>query len=508
MPAAPAGLPSILDGGPAPAIDRPDLTELLVRAATGTGSVTFIDADGTESTLSYPKLLAEAAHLLGGLRAAGASAGDRVALVGENRDLIIGFWACVLGGFVAAPGADTGCRWTVGSVGELRAAVPDHDWHAGGRDDIVLLTRTAGSSGPPKPVALSQEHILARTAATIQDNDLDSAAVTFNWMPLDHVGGLVMFHVRDVWLGCVQVHADRTWIMGEATRWLDAIERHRATVTWATTSALEMIGTAAAASGRSWDLSRLDLVMNGGEPVRARTLIGFRGVLAPFGLPATALRPGWGMTETCGGVVDHRLDVTELRAGFRFVPVGRPHPGIAVRVVDDHDEIVPAGTIGRLQVRGPSVATGPGWLDTADLAYVRGGLVTVTGSAADALWLDGALHHAHELETTLAELPFVHKGLVGAGLVNGELAVAYHHDDSMCELQAATEIQATIRAKHGLAVQRIVVVPPEAFPKTRTGKPQRSRLRELLGSGLPSDAPEAISGDRAAGEPAHGGQPS
>jgi acyl-CoA synthetase (AMP-forming)/AMP-acid ligase II len=208
------------------------------------------------------------------------------------------------------------------------------------------------------------------------------------------------------------------------------------------------------------------------------------------------------MTETCGGVVDHRLDVTELRAGFRFVPVGRPHPGIAVRVVDDQGAVVPAGTIGRLQVRGPSVASGAGWLDTADLAYVRDGLVTVTGSAADALWLDGALHHAHELETTLSELPFVHKGLVGAGLVNGELAVAYHHDDSMCERQAATEIQAAIRARHGLAVHRVVVVPAEAFPKTRTGKPQRSRLRELLGSRVPSGSLEATSGDRAIGEPA------
>ncbi|MGH3756173.1 AMP-binding protein [Actinophytocola sp.] len=508
MPTAPARPPSILDGGPAPSIDRPDLTELLVRAATGTGSVRFIDADGTESTLSYPKLLAEAAHVLGGLRTAGAHAGDRVALVGENRDLIVGFWACVLGGFVAAPGAVTGCRWTVGSIDELRAADPDLDWHVGGRDDVVLLTRTAGSSGPPKPVSLSHEQILARTAATIEDNGLDSNAVTFNWMPLDHVGGLVMFHVRDVWLGCVQVHADRSWVMREPTRWLDAVDRHRATVTWATTSALEMIGSAVAATGRSWDLSRLGYLMNGGEPVRARTLIGFRAVLAPFGLPTTALRPGWGMTETCGGVVDHRLDVTELRAGFRFVPVGRPHPGIAVRVVDDHGAIVPTGTIGRLQVRGPSVASGAGWLDTADLASVRDGLLTVTGSAADALWLGGALHHAHELEATLAELPFVHKGLVGAGLVNGELAVAYHHDDSMCELQAATEIQAAIRAKYGLAVRRVVVVPSEEFPKTRTGKPQRSRLRELLGSGVPSGSHEATSGDRATGEPGHGGQPS
>ena len=492
----PAERPSTLDGGPAPSIDRPDLTELLVRAATGSGAVRFIDADGAESTLSYPKLLAEAAHVLGGLRAAGAQKGDRVALAGGNRDLIIGFWACVLGGFVAAPGADTGCRWTVGSVDEMRAAAPDNDWHEGGRADIVLLTRTAGSSGPPKPVELSQEHILARTAATVQDNrnDFDSTTVSFNWMPLDHVGGLVMFHVRDVWLGCTQVHADRSWVMREPTRWLDALERHRATVTWATTSALDMIGTAAAASGRSWDLSRLHCVMNGGEPIRARTLIGFRNVLAPFGLPTTALRPGWGMTETCGGVIDYRVYVTELRAGSRFVPVGPPHPGIAVRVVDDAGEIVPAGTIGTMQVRGPSVASGPGWLDTADLAYVRDGLVTVTGSAADALWIDGALHHAHELETTLTELPFVHKGLVGAGMADGALAVAYHHDDSICELQAATEIQAAIRARHGLTVDRVVVVPPDAFPKTRTGKPQRSRLRELLGSGITPDPHEATTG--------------
>src|SRR5690349_7604070 len=97
---------SVIDGGPAPALDVPTLADLLPRAASrnrGT-AVHLITADGVTTSLSYSDLLDAASRVLGGLRLAGVRTGDRVVLhLRDNRDFLPAFWACVLGGFIAVP---------------------------------------------------------------------------------------------------------------------------------------------------------------------------------------------------------------------------------------------------------------------------------------------------------------------------------------------------------------------------------------------------------------------
>ncbi|GAA3039713.1 AMP-binding protein [Actinokineospora globicatena] len=490
---------SVIHGGPSPRLDAHGLGEVLTRAAArsiGT-AVVFIAADGTESRLSYADLLDAASRVLGGLRRAGVRVGERVVVhQADNRELVTAFWACVLGGFVAVPtgSAPTGLgpeyRWLVsdeplprgprwvGPVSALVEGPPDKDWVQAELDDTVLLTTTAGSSGAPKAVPLTNRNVLSRSAATIEDNGLDEHAVTFNSMPLDHVGGLVMFHLRDTHLACTQVHAHRLWITADPARWLDIADRFGVTAAWGTTSALEAVAERAGTG--TWDLSGLRYVMNGGEPVRAATIRRFTAALAPFGLPATAVRPGWGMSETSAGVIDHRVDPGALADP---VPVGRPHAGISVRVVDDNG-VVAIGTEGRMQVRGDSVTPGyvdgtatpfteDGWLDTGDIAVVRDGSLVITGTTAGALRVGGAVHHASAIEATVSEVPGARKGSVGAttGVDGLVLFVEGAPDEGV--------VRSRVREAHGLAPSRVVYLADGEFPKTRTGKPRRAALAEL-----------------------------
>ena len=115
------------------------------------------------------------------------------------------------------------------------------------------------------------------------------------------------------------------------------------------------------------------------------------------------MRPGWGMSETSSGVVDHRMDLSSVDDSDRYVPVGKPHPGVEVRVVDDSDQVLPTGNLGHLQVRGTPVFsgyvnsptlnkqsfTGDGWFRTGDMAVVHAGALTVTGSADDLITQGG-----------------------------------------------------------------------------------------------------------------------
>lgn len=532
---------ALLDGGPVPAPECGTLGNALVRAALAPGSqgLCFVGADGGEKRWSYARLLQEAARTLAGMREAGVRPGERVVLhIADESELLAVFWACVLGGFVpllvgtgatpaardAAPGlldavwkrygrprvvtgrgqpvlavtrAHPGwARSWLGHPRRLRAADPDHHRYPARPDDLAALLLTSGSTGVPKAVMLTHRNILSRSAATARANGLSEATRTVNWMPLDHAGGLLLFHVRDVYLGAYQVHARLDWVLADPLRWLALVDRHRACTTWAPNFAFSLVNDQAhRLSGRDWDLSCLRYLMNGGEPVHTSVVGRFMELLTPLRLPGDAMFPGWGMSETAAGVVDCRLSDLDTADG-RYVPVGRPQPGTVVRCVDDRGEVVPAGTVGHLQVSGPSVTLGylddaehtrdsftaDGWFRTGDLAFVQDGLLTVTGRADDLVECGGVRCHSHEIEAAVEELDFVTPSHTVACPVTGtageELAVFYHPRPGTAQGVAEAAIRARVADRLGLHIARVVAVSPGDVPRTGIGKLRRSRMRQ------------------------------
>ncbi|WP_371572191.1 AMP-binding protein [Streptomyces sp. NBC_01314] len=531
---------SLLDGGPAPRPKCATLGTALLRAAAASGArgLCFIGTDGGETRWSYGRLLREAGRLTAGMRAAGVRPGDRVIVhVAHQPDLLATFWACVLGGFVPLPvgtGATPAARaaapglldavwhrygrpytvtgpdqplaartrthpgWATSWLGhphQLRAEHPEHRRHPSRPDDLAVLLLTSGSTSTPKAVMLTHHNILSRSAATARAGGLGATTRTLNWMPLDHAGGLLLFHLRDVFLGAHQVHARPELVLADPLRWLTLAGRHRACTTWAPNFALSLVNDQAhRLPGQDWDLSGLRRIMNGGQAVHAPVVRRFMELLAPFRLPPDAMFPGWGMSETASGVVDCRL--SDLDGGHtRYVPAGRPQPGTAVRCVDERDEPVPAGTLGHLQVHGASVTRGylddldhtrraftaDGWFRTGDLAFVEDGVLTVTGRADDLIERAGVRCHSHEIEAAVEELDFVAPTHTVACPVTGpekeELAVFYHPRPGTPRTRAAALIRAQVTDRLGLHIDQVVPVRAQDVPRTGIGKLRRSRMR-------------------------------
>ncbi|WP_309111298.1 AMP-binding protein [Saccharothrix sp.] len=516
---------SMVDGGPLPEPVCRDLVEVLRRAAAaGTGGIVHIGPDG-EETWSYQDLLADAARVLTGLRAAGVHPGDKVVMQVERApNLLAAFWACVLGGFVPVPvttspppnsaydaaGLLAGVwgmldgAWVladrefptsyVGDVDSLRANAPATEFHRPDPDSPAVLLLTSGSTGLPKAVTLTHRNIVSRSAAAAAVRGLTSANRTFNWMPLDHVGGLVMFHARDTYLGCRQVHAPISWVLQDPLRWLDVISAHRCDTTWAPNFAFGLVvDRADRIAGKSWDLSRLGYIMNGGEPIKPRVANRFLSLLAPFGLPSTAMHPGWGMSETTAGVVDC-VYPAGMDEDTRFIPVGVPHPGLSLRVVDEAGEVVPEGVEGRLHVTGLPITPGyynnpeqnaqsfsaDGWFKTGDLAYVRNGVLTVTGRVDDVVEIDGVGYFGHEIEAVVEELPFVAPSYTVACPVNGDLVIFYVPRSGTGSDAEAWRIVDHVSTRMSVPVRRVVAVTADQVPKTGIGKLRRSALAATL----------------------------
>ncbi|OXS37209.1 non-ribosomal peptide synthetase [Streptomyces sp. XY006] len=558
-PAAPAVRPEPAGAVPAvsegPALAEPSVpswAEALRRAAAlDRGDIVHVHADGSEHRRTYASLIPEASRVLAGLRRAGLRPGDQVILQCDvTEDFLAVLWGCVLGGFVAVPltvpasydtpsaaltklegiwrmlgrpwivcsaGRETGLRavaarqnWPgprITTADALREAPEDHDWHPADPDDLLLMLMTSGSTGLPKAVRLTHRNVLTRSAATEQMNGLGADDVSLNWIPLDHVTGVVMFHLRDVYLGCRQIHAPTSWILQDPLRWMDLADRHRVTVTWAPNFAFGLLAEQSGRfTGRTWDLSPMRLVMNAGEVVVASAARGFLHTLRPFGLPQDVMHPGWGMSETCSVVTDAVLPAEPVPGEGTFVSCGRPYPGFAMRIVDEQGTVLPEGEAGRFQVRGTSVTGGyhdnpaanaeaftdDGWFDTGDLAFLRDGELYITGRAKDVIIVNGVNHYSHEIEACVEELPYAERSFTAAVAVRtdpssptDELALFLHltPDASADPARALREIAGKVTREIGVSPAFLIPVARDAVPKTEIGKIQRTRLRKAFEAG-------------------------
>jgi acyl-CoA synthetase (AMP-forming)/AMP-acid ligase II/NAD(P)-dependent dehydrogenase (short-subunit alcohol dehydrogenase family)/acyl carrier protein len=531
----------------------PTLQKALKRAAEAkpVRDIICVEAEGREIIHTYQELLEDAERILAGLRSLKLRPGDKVIFqLDRNQDFLPAFWGCVLGGFIPAPISIAptyvelnstisklhhswemlenptiltreGLLGNVRNVAELlnlenfrveaieqiRAAAPDRDWHESQPDDTCLILLTSGSTGLPKGVLQSHQSLMNRSAATAQLNHFDETDIYLNWFPLDHVGGIVMYHLMALFTGARQIHAPTEVILEEPLKWLDLIERYRATVTWAPNFAFGLINDREKQLElRRWDLSCMKFILNGGEAIVPRTTRKFLQLLAKHGLPAEAMHPAWGMSETCSGVTfSDRCSLDTLGDEQSFVEVGTPIPDVAIRIVDGQDRTLEEGQIGRLQVTGPPVTTGyyknpelnrecfsaDGWFNTGDLGVLQDGRLTITGRAKDVIIVNGLNFYSHEVEAVVEEVEGVEVSFTAACPVRvgekntDQLAIFFHTQQKGWPdvLRLAKSIREMLVRKMGVKAEFLIPLSQEEIPKTAIGKIQRSKLRERFESG-------------------------
>jgi non-ribosomal peptide synthase protein (TIGR01720 family) len=544
-----------------PSTEPPDdtLADRLRHAASTDSGILMVDSTGAERELSYRELLHDAARMASYLRAQGLGAGDELIVHCQDpADLFGGIWACVLAGVLAVPitpaspydapgnpmwhllGPDTMLTRTVvlttseqamdtaAALAErgLRARLlliddarghdplPDSDWTPGTHAFLLL---TSGSTGAPKGVPLSHRNLVS-LADAVGSEFAFGAETSLNWLAVDHVGGLVQHHVRDLCLANRQIHVDTSYILAKPTRMLDLLDRHHATLAWQANFGFTMLNERAAEiSEGSWDLSAVKLWENGGEAVTHDSNQRFLTLLAPHGLRPDVVKPVFGMTETSSAVIashalirgrhdnvhwlaDTSLDHPVVRTlpgnGGSFVEVGKPMKGIAVRVVDAAGQTCPEGVTGRIEVSGPQVFDGyyrnpeataeafttDGWLRMGDCGFMAGGNLVVTGREKDIIIVNGRNVAARALENAIEAVPAVRAGCCAAISVRRPEAVT---DDLVVFFSSAAgttadpaAIEAALLAEFGLRPIALLELDPEQWPRTAIGKIRKPPLAQ------------------------------
>ncbi|MFL5362455.1 MAG: AMP-binding protein [Myxococcales bacterium] len=533
----------MLRGAPLPPVHSRTLVDLVTVAAGSPHGLTFIDAREEETQLSFADLSVRAAQAAAGIASLGVNPGDRVAMVlPTGAAFMDAFFGAILAGAVPVPlyppvrlgrldefhlrtsrmievsGArlvltdgrigrllgqsiararpQLGCR-TVSElprVGKLRRAASP--------DDLALVQFSSGTTVDPKPVALTHANVLSNVAAIDSYIPPGAEQSGVSWLPLYHDMGLLgclliaLYHPGPLALLPPEAFLARPAI------WLRAISRHRATITVAPNFAFglclkrirddDLIGCS---------LSSLRLVLDGAEPIGPAVLRRFADRFGRFGFDARALLPVYGLSEAALAVTfaapgsGLRTATVESSPG-EVAAVGTPVPGVDVRIVRPDASEAPDGTVGRIEVRGPSVMTGyledpaatakvvkEGWLDTGDLGTVIGGELYVCGREKEVVILRGANHAPQEFEDALLGLRGVREGCtVAAGFVpegaDGEELLLLVEQTAPLDPDA---VRARVVAKTGVRPHTVALLAPGTLPRTSSGKLRRGEaLRQWL----------------------------
>lgn len=561
------------------------LTEVLIRSAfmSPDRGVTYIKEGGRTLTQTYPELLTSAERVLSGLRTAGLTNGDQVLLqLKDHQDFITVFWGCILGGIIPTPvsvppvydeinqGVNklkgvfqlqnepfiitneasaediAGLRETfeakvmpILTIEALLAYEPDEQHYEPEPDEPVLQLLSSGSTGVPKCIRHHHQSILSRIMAFEQVNGFTHEDVSLNWMPLDHVGGIVMFHVHDVYLGCQQISPSIDQFIERPMVWLDWVETYGVTRTWAPNFAFAMMNEYEDDIRKgSWDLSTLTYIMNAAEAVVPKVTQRFMHIMSQHGLSRHAMVPAYGMSETSSAIVQSKkfmrnseldgqltIDQTSLTSEIEYVThdhpnkmtfteVGTPIPSVWIRIVDEHHDVLPEDQVGRLQVKSPTIMMGyyqneeanqevfaeNGWFHTGDLGFIHEGRLVLTGREKDIIVINGANYLNYEIEAVVEEVDGVEVTFAAAyGIYNPEssndtLAVFFvsQRDSIEEQITMIQQIREAIIRKIGIEPDHIIPVKKDQFPKTESGKIQRAQLGAALKDGAFRDIEQAL----------------
>jgi long-chain acyl-CoA synthetase len=189
---------------------------------------------------------------------------------------------------------------------------------------------------------------------------------------------------------------------------------------------------------------------------------------------------GYGSTELFRPLSYLAADVEDRPAA-----IGRPVPGVEVRVVDDDGRALPSDEIGELLIRTPAAMDGyldapdetrevlvDGWFRTGDLARVASeGWVTIEGRKRERILRGGYSVFPQEVEAVLLAHPAVGEAAV-VGVPHDELGEEVAAFVALREGERAAPDELIAHCKGRLAAfkypRRVTIV--AELPKAATGK--------------------------------------
>ncbi|MDR3514703.1 MAG: class I adenylate-forming enzyme family protein [Azospirillaceae bacterium] len=277
----------------------------------------------------------------------------------------------------------------------------------------ALVMFNSASTVAPRGVVIAHDSFQRKLAAIDTRHGFNAACRTQVVLPITISAGLWMTLLTLLRGGSVHLRQDFSPLPT-----LDAIAEdgitHVALVPAMLRAlvAAEILDAVRDRAARIAALGRLTDIFTGGDVISASVI---RAVTALF--PGAVLTNGFGRTET------GTCDLTTLAGDLEAHPgaVGRPTPGVRVRIVGEDGQPVAPGTVGELQILTPFIMSGylgapdmtraafdGNWFRTGDLAFAHAdGVVEVLACRTEVMARGATKVYPQEVEQAFVGHPAV-----------------------------------------------------------------------------------------------------
>jgi acyl-CoA synthetase (AMP-forming)/AMP-acid ligase II len=373
--------------------------------------------------------------------------------------------------------------------------------------DLLALMYTSGTTGRPKATMHTHASLIAAVVATLKVRELwlrpsnlrtvaeiARALARYRGRMIRSVGKPQTIMTTMGWHTITGLHVmlqgllmgDRLAAMSRfrPQEALELVQRERVTVLVAVPTAYRAM--LALPDFARFDVSSLLVCAAGGAACPPQLA---REIQRGFGC---ALYNGFGLTEAAGGIAVSGLADSDRK---QAETVGKPMPGIEVRIVDEQRRELARGAVGELAVRGEGVMQGyyhapeltartidrDGWLYTGDMARIDDeGYLHIVGRKKDLIVRGGQNIYPAEIEHYLATHPLIAEAAV-VGVpspIGGESVWAFVRPKENARLT----VQEVLDFCRGTL--EIYQIPSEVrfvaeLPQAEAGKSQKFKLREL-----------------------------
>lgn len=276
----------------------------------------------------------------------------------------------------------------------------------------AMILYTSGTTGLPKGVVTTHANIEAQITALTASWEWQADDHVLNILPLHHVHGIINMLGCALWSGACceflpKFHPDTVFdrftsgdinlFMAVPTIYFKLIARYNEL------SVLEQEKISKA-------LKNFRLMVSGSAALPVSVLEQWREI------SGHTLLERYGMTEM--GMAISNPYRGERKPGS----IGQALPGVQIRLADENGQIVPEGTPGEIQVKGPNVFseywgklgetekafTADGWFFTGDIAVLESGSYRILGrNSVDIIKSGGYKISALEIEEVLRTHPMV-----------------------------------------------------------------------------------------------------
>ena len=349
----------------------------------------------------------------------------------------------------------------------------------------AMILYTSGTTSRPKGVVTTHANITAQITSLIEAWEWSADDRIVLCLPLHHVHGIINVVLCALWAGAVCEMLPRF----EAGAVWERIARGDATLFMAVPTIFVRLIAAweASSSERRSQLSQaaaaLRLMVSGSAALPVTTLERWREITGH------TLLERYGMTEI-------GMALSNSCRGERIASsVGKPLPGVEVRLVNDVGMPVEPGCAGEIEVRGANVfleywgkpeatkeAFRDGWFRTGDTAVVEDGVYRILGRTnIDILKTGGHKVSALEIEEALRDHPAVAECAV-VGVADEEWgervgAALVLREGNTLELEDLRDWAKQRLATHKVPSRLLLL---DALPRNAMGKVTKPAVKSLF----------------------------